>query len=460
MKSVYPDAEIVDATDKVILPGFIDAHHTGHSFILRYLTSGQPMARWNRTPSLVHAFEYLGKEASFDDFSTLYRLSFFAAIKSGVTTLAEFGMGTSDHSFPAALEMMKRSNLGGYIGLHNSDQIEAAKNIRDSQVRFAYVIEDEEKLTTYDFEKAVRLARELQWPLIVHLGQTEKSSERIKKNFNKSITQLCSEYGIFDLHVHLIHLACIDENDLDIIAASNIPLVISPSAILRKGTAVPPVEKLNKYKIGIALGTDWGVVQPLENIRAYASILKSAGLPAGSPYNLLAVHTINGARVLRLEKEIGTIETGKRADIVFMDLSDFRNSASLADKDPERILDTVINELGSRHVSDVMINGDFYVRKGQLLTYSEDDLVKEGRRLFEKMVAPDEKKSPSAEVLPFLPPEKGKKKSEGEIDSKEGFKILRREPEYPDPGRKAGSPLHTTSKLPDNVRRIFGDDDV
>jgi 5-methylthioadenosine/S-adenosylhomocysteine deaminase len=447
------------------MPGFVDAHHTGESFILRYLTSGQPMSQWNKNPAINNAFNYLRKEATYEEFLTLYRLSYYAAIKSGITTLAEYGIDTPEHSFAATLETMRQANLKGFIGLHNNDQIEAARKLHETKLRFAYVIENEEKLTTYDLQSAIRLAHELGWPIVLHLGQTRRAHDFIKKNFHKSIVQLCAEYKIFDSPIHLIHLACFEEDDFEIIAKSGAPLVFSPSAILKKETDMPPFEELLKHKITLALGTDWGPVQPIENLRTYCSILKFLGLPVEKAYGLLALHTINSARALKLDTETGSIETGKKADVVFLNLSEFRMNTILADENPEKILDIILQESSSQQVSDVMINGEFYVRGGHLLTYSEDDLANEAQIIYKKLTQADERKSSatshSATVLPFAAQLKNKQTLlTSDIASEEGFKIVRKESLSPDPEDKSDSSSGMTSKLPKNVRKIFGDDEV
>ena len=380
LKATYPNAETIDAAGKIILPGFVDAHHTGVSFILRYLTSGQPMSRWNKNPIVTHALDYICKEATFQEILSLFRLSYFTALKSGVTTLAEYGDDTPDHSFTAALEAMRQTNQRGFIGLHNGDQIDAARKLHESSIRFAFVIANEENLTTYNLQTSIRSARELQWPIILHLGQTRQACNIVKKNFNKSIAQLYAEYRAIDSPVHLLHLSCFEDGDFEIIAKSGAPLVYSPSAILQKVTEIPPFEELLKHKITLALGTDWGAARPLENIQSYCSIFKSLGLLHQRAYGLLALHTKNGACALGLDAEIGTIEIGKKADLVFLDLSEFRMNSILADDDAERILDVVLQEATSLHVSDVMINGEFYVREGHVLTYSEEDLAEENSK--------------------------------------------------------------------------------
>ncbi len=461
LQSLYPSAEVVNASGKILIPGFVDAHHTGESFILRYLTAGIPMSQWNKTQAISNVFEYLKKNATYEEFLSLYRLSYYAALKSGITTLAEYGIDTPENSFAAVVEVMRQVNLKGSIGLHNSDQVEAAKKLHENRFHFGCVIENEDKLTTYDIQSAIRLANGLRWPIVLHLGQTQQSNDIIKKKFDKSIIQLCADYGIFENPLHFVHLACFDKEDFEVVARSGTSLIFSPSAIIQKETDMPPFGELLKNKIPIALGTDWGPVQPLENLRTYCSILKSLGVPGENSYNLLSLHTVNSARALGLDKETGSIEVGKKADIVFVDLSEFRMSTILAHQKPEKILDIVLQEANSQQISDVIMNGEFFVRQRHLLTFSEDDLADQAQILFRKLTQIGESWSPaarqSAPVLQFSPPLKKKQiiltsDTTSENTSKTGKNSLDEDNTNRPPG--------LTSKLPKNVRKIFGEDDV
>jgi 5-methylthioadenosine/S-adenosylhomocysteine deaminase len=465
LKASYPSAEVINAADKVLLPGFVDTHYSGESFILRHLTTRQPISRWNKKSTVGLAIDYLRKEATYKEFLHLYRLSYCAALKSGITTIAEYGFDTPEHSFPAALEAMRQANLRGVIGLHNSDQIEAARIMRGTSSRFACVISDEENITTYNFQSTIRIARELHWPIMLHLGQTQHGFDVVKKNFKKSIVQLYADFHVFDSPVHLMHLACFDEGDAEIVAKSGVPLILSPLSILRKGTDLPPFEKLFRHNIALALGSDWGAAQPLENIQSYISLLKMLGLPVDKAYDLLALHTKNGARTLGLDTEIGTIEIGKKADIVFLNLSEFRMNTALVDENNERILDIVLQEATSHHVSEVMIQGEFYVREGHLLTYSEDDLINEGQAILKKIFqVTGQKKSfdqATAAVLQLPTQQKAENEIPAmELPYEEGFKIVRKETAQNCSKREMDDSINTASKLPKNVRKIFGDDEV
>ena len=94
LKAMYPNAEVIDAAGKAIFPGFVDPHYHGESFILRPLTNRVPFSKWSKDPELTKAFAFVREHCSVEHLTTMYRLGFRAALKAGVTTLAEAGMDT------------------------------------------------------------------------------------------------------------------------------------------------------------------------------------------------------------------------------------------------------------------------------------------------------------------------------------------------------------------------------
>jgi hypothetical protein len=203
----------------------------------------------------------------------------------------------------------------------------------------------------------------------------------------------------------------------------------------------------------------------LENIQSYCSILKTLGLPHEQAYDLLALHTINGACALGLHTEIGTIETGKKADLVFLNVSEFRMNSILAYDNSERILEIVLQEAASQQVSDVMINGEFYVREGHALTYSEEDLAREGQAIFKKLLSFCEQKisalSSSAPILKFSAQRENESASStDDMMIEEGFRIVQKERATSTPQVKDTASPETAKELPKNVKKIFGDDEA
>jgi hypothetical protein len=192
-------------------------------------------------------------------------------------------------------------------------------------------------------------------------------------------------------------------------------------------------------------------------------MLQSLSLPPEKPFSLLALHTRNAAQALGIAAETGSIETGKKADLVFLDASDFRLHGALREDNPETSLRILLEEAGSHDVCDVIINGEFYVRERHILTYAEEDLIRESDQLLgilHSRVA--EKNMPvenaSAKILPInISHRQQLEDDDAKIPVEEGFRIIKKGPEGKN---NAASPIqHDAPKLPNDTKRIFGDED-
>jgi hypothetical protein len=222
--------------------------------------------------------------------------------------------------------------------------------------------------------------------------------------------------------------------------------------------------------IPLALCSDWGVPDPFENMRSARVLARLCGAESIPAHELILMHTLQAARALHVQQDVGSVEGGKKADLTFLDVSDLRTALPTENGNITGLLERIILEAGARHVSDVMINGEFFLRKGQVMTYAEEDLKREYRdaisRITERTGVKQEEAAPETAArteTPILPlynpiptPPAG-----GEGHFEEGFRIVgttgslqhspRKEPERPKPTEPEDSPKP--------VRRVFGDED-
>ena len=231
---------------------------------------------------------------------------------------------------------------------------------------------------------------ELKWPIISHLGETRRGLESLKRNFQRSIVRVLDEYQVFQRTVHLLHLACLEEGDDDLLAERRLPLIINPTSLLSKRTDLPPFASLLARGIPLALCSDWGCSDPFENIKSFMHLVAAIGADPLDPFQLIEMHTIDAARALHVDHEVGSIEPGKKADFAFVDISDLRIHQVILQNNPAFMLRSLLDQVSARNVSDVMINGEFFVRKGQIMTYAEEDLKREYREMWEGLMKPVE----------------------------------------------------------------------
>lgn len=455
----YPNAEIVDASDKIILPGFVDAHYHGESFALRMWTDGFPLSRWHKVAEVRLASSYLRRQAAKDELVPMYRAAYFSALKAGVTTISEFGFDHLDVPFAAAREALKRSDLRGFVGIHNSEQMDHARADSAPGPLSSLVLPAEEDLTLYNLQTTLRLAGELKVPILSHLGETRSGHETIRRNFNRSIVRILDEFRVFQYPVQMTHGGLLSEEDLDVLAAAGIPVIVNPVSLAAKQTEPPPLGALLERGIPLALGSDWGLPDPFENMR---QVRRMPGAEELTPQQILRLHTLNGARALGMHHEIGSIEAGKKSDMTFVDVSALAHVLSLASGDPARVVGGMLRDCTRASVSDVMINGDFFLRKGQVMTYAEEDLKREYREAMQGLLKAAKGRNPESALTPILPLHQeggaGLEVEDGSFE--EGFRIIGTTGSLP---RSADARPEEQSgrkeELPKTVRRTFGEDD-
>lgn len=460
LRARYPNAEIIDASDKIILPGFVDAHYHGESFALRMWTDRIPMAHWHKTAEIQLVSSYLHRRATKEELVPMYRAAYFSALKAGVTMISEFGFDHLDVPFAAARAALRRSDLRGFVGIHNSEQMDYARADSASGPLSSLVLPAEGDLTLYNLQTTLRLAGELKLPILSHLGETRPGHETIRRNFSRSIVRILDEFRVFHYPVQMTHGGPMSEEDLDVLAAAGISVIVNPVSLVAKQTEPPPVRALLGRDIPLALGSDWGVPDPFENMRQFQ---RMPGAEELTPQQILRLHTLNGARALGLHHEIGSIEAGKKSDMTFIDVSALAHVLSLASGDGAHVVAGILRDCTRASVSDVMINGDFFLRKGQVMTYAEEDLKREYREAMQGLL--DAVKGPRPGVsgsapTPILPlhREEGPESEDGSFE--EGFRIIGATGSLPRAGD--ASPREQsgrTEELPKTVRRIFGEED-
>jgi len=454
MRSMYPAAEVVDATGKVILPGFIDPHMHGESFLLQAATASIPASRWTKESSVARSMTMLRESFAQEDLKRAYELAYFAALRSGVTTLFEFGFDREGAPAAAAVEALRRTDLNGVVGIHNGDQAEIARQVKRPSVRFSVVLPDEESLTTYSLQTRARLAREEQWSVTLALGETRRASELVRKNFQRSVMQLADEYGLLNMPLHVMHLAFLEDADVDLLTRARLPVIVSASSVLEKMSDVPPFVEYLRSQIPVARGTDWGISDPRANVRNYIAMVRILGMTPPRPESLLAMITSIPARALGMHAETGTIEPGKRADLTLLDVSDFRFGGG-AHRNASELLADVLFHATRENVSDVMVRGEFFVRGGTFLTMSDEDLVRDTRTLRQRLMGPMKAESELAIAEPASP---DPRPAEDDLPFEEGFRVKGKSDAadrvFPLPERRTSGP-----ELSSSARRVFGDDD-
>ena len=192
--------------------------------------------------------------------------------------------------------------------------------------------------------------------------------------------------GLTGRHVALAHCVHLSDEEIHILKTTQTNVVHCPSSNLKLGSGIAPVVKLLEQGISVSLGADGAAcnnrLDMFTEMRTAALLQKALHGPEVLPANrALRMATIDGARALGLEADIGSLEVGKRADLALVRLDGLHSTPV------EDVVSAVVYSARPDDVDSVLIDGEFVLRDGRLLTIDERETITTARSEAEKLRA-------------------------------------------------------------------------
>jgi 5-methylthioadenosine/S-adenosylhomocysteine deaminase len=236
-------------------------------------------------------------------------------------------------------------------------------------------------------QDASALARKYHAPILIHVAEMKKEWEDSEKQNGASPVQYLERIGVLGPDVVAAHCIFVDDADRKILAEHNVGCVHNPSSNMMIASGVAPVPEMRAAGIAVGLGTDGpaGSNNDLDLMEEIDLAAKLAKITKMNPLalNALAVvemATIDGARALHMEKEIGSLEKGKKADLIVLSLNE-PNAVPMYD-----VYAQIAYALKASDVQTVMIAGRLVMRDHTLLTVNEQEAMDKARE-YQKTVA-------------------------------------------------------------------------
>jgi 5-methylthioadenosine/S-adenosylhomocysteine deaminase len=237
--------------------------------------------------------------------------------------------------------------------------------------------------------KAARaLANKYHAPLIIHLAETKKERDDTVSQRHMTPTKVLDSLGVFAGRTIAAHCVWVDEQDMAILKSRGVGVAHCPSSNMKLASGVAPVVRMLALGINVGLGpdgpagsnNDFNMFEEMDLAAKLAKVtaLDPQVLPATTA---LEMATIRGARVLGMEKEIGSLEPGKRADLIMVRL-DRPNAVPLYN-----VISQMVYALKADDVRDVMVNGKPVVRDAKILTLNEPAILQKAEEYRAKITA-------------------------------------------------------------------------
>jgi 5-methylthioadenosine/S-adenosylhomocysteine deaminase len=242
-----------------------------------------------------------------------------------------------------------------------------------------YTVSDE------PLKKIAVLAQEMDTPIHIHLHETAEEVEESIQKYGMRPTQRLMNLGLLSPLTQCVHMTQINESDIAILQQSGAHVIHCPESNLKLASGFCPVDKLMKAGINIALGTDGAAsnndLDLFSELKTAALLAKAVSNNAAAldAHSALRMATLNGAKALGIDDQVGSLEVGKQADIAAIYFNDL-------DLQPiyNPISQLIYSNIGHR-VSHLWVNGKCLMENRELQTINELELVSKIRQWQEKI---------------------------------------------------------------------------
>jgi len=381
LKAPLPWAGVIDCSNCLIMPGLINAHTHAAMSLLRGIADDLPLDQWLNNYIFPSEARHAGPE--FVYLGT--RLSAAEMALSGITTFAD-GYYFMEEAARAAVDVGLRSVIAqGILDVPVPDAPRAGF-WKERAVEFLISCPTNPLITPALFchsaylcgpetlRGAADMARSKGTHLFCHVSETESEVREIVSRYGMTPVEHLEKNGILGQDFVAVHGVHLSDKEKDMLAESGTKLVHCPESNMKLATGAVDVMDLIRRGITVALGTDGPAsnnnLDLFEEMRSASLMAKliSSDPQALDARTALRMATIDGARALGMEDKIGSLEAGKLADVIVIDL----DRAHLTPVyDPVSHL--VYSARGS-DVRDVIVNGRIVVRNGRLMTQDEEEL--------------------------------------------------------------------------------------
>lgn len=383
----------IDYGNAAIIPGFINSHTHAAMALLRGVADDLPLDDWLDG----HIWPLEAKFLSPEFIRAGTKLAAIEMLKGGTTLFADMYF-FEDEVAAAARDVGIRALIGegvlafptvsakepGKVFDHIRRQVEKYRD--DELVRVHIAAHSTYATSEEQLRRCADLAREFDLPIEIHCAESRKEVEGSLAKYGKSQVAYLKDLGLLDTQIGLVHMIWPQDQDWELLKRDNVSVISCPQSNLKLASGIPPIAHYLEDEIRVSLGTDGAAsnnnLDMWEELRLAAFLAKGSSLdPTKLPARqALRMVTIDGARTWGLENELGSLEPGKKADMVVVDL-DKPHTTPTYD-----IYSTLVYAASSADVSDVFVAGRRVVKEAKITTLDEESVLGEARDWEERIM--------------------------------------------------------------------------
>ena len=385
----YQRLEVIEARGRVLLPGFVQTHIHLCQTLFRGAADDLALINWltkkiwpmeaAHTPDSIYASARLGVAELIRGGTTCaltmetvhHTEAVFAAVEeSGFRATVGKCMMDKGEDVPAALREQTEGSIAESLAL-----LERWHGRAGGRIRYCFAPRFAVSCTRELLERVARLSRERGVMVHTHASENKDEIEMVEQETGHRNIEYLQECGLTAPHIVLAHCVHLNDSEMEVLTRTGTHVSHCPSSNLKLGSGFAPIVEMLERGISVSLGADGAPcnnrLDMFSEMRTAALIQKALhGAEALPALTMLRMATIDGARALGLEKEIGSIEASKRADLILLNLEALHTTPH---PDP---VSTIVYAAEASDVETVIIDGRIVLREGDLTTLDEQAILK------------------------------------------------------------------------------------
>jgi 5-methylthioadenosine/S-adenosylhomocysteine deaminase len=379
----------IHADGKVIIPGLINAHSHIAMTLLRGFVEDLVLYKW-----LERVWQYELSALSEDNVRAGSNLAFAEMIRNGVTCVHDMYwhyMATIDLAEEIGFRLISGPPITG-IGNPDFDEMintagSVLERIKDYhfihpvvQAHSTYTTTPEMMQKVYDFKGEYGVS------FTTHASENQAEVNDVRAQYGKTPIELLQSYNLLDNNTILAHCVKLDDHEIALLSESNTNVVHCPESNLKLGSGIARIADMIEAGVNVCIGTDGAAsnndLDLLGEIRTAALLQKGyyENPEVLTTIQAMEMATINGARAYGLDKELGSLEAGKRADITIIDFDKSHLTPC------HNIYAHLVYSVNKSDVDTVLIDGVIHLEDGELVTLDEEAIKTEVRLIGEQLI--------------------------------------------------------------------------
>jgi len=370
----HPDVKRIDASGMIVMPGLINTHTHVAMALLRGISDDVPLMEWLEQ----HIWPIEGK-MGYQEVYDGARLGILEMLMGGTTTFVDM--------YPYEEAVAEAAESAGIRALvcpcpmdfrmehFENDWMQVQKRFSDSHTVSMWMGPHAiYTLSEKNLQRSISLSKELGVGSHIHLAETQTEQNNCLAQHGMSPTEYLEKQGFFTTKTLAAHCVVMSEHDIEILAKNRVSVAHNPQSNMKLASGIAPVKKMLDAGVNVSIGTDGASsnndLDMWEEMRTASLLQKVSTMdPCAIPaYTALQMATVNGAKAIGREGELGVLSPGAFADIILVDM-----------EKPHLYPHTnLISELVySTHASDVdtvIVNGNIVVENRKCLSMNAQEV--------------------------------------------------------------------------------------